>query len=121
MIRGSHRSAKEDPEAVAVIKKLEARCQRLDRHVVLLSRACELAQGVLGDGNHAEFFDKLAEEFRRATGMMAPGKDVALAAGSFGSFGSDQERRDKWADWKLRRLELAQQALRDALKEVTCT
>jgi len=65
-------------------KEAWAQVRRLERHVELLKRACELAQGVI---------------------------DATLI----------EAKRGGWADWKLKRVELAQQALRDALKEVNCT
>ena len=43
-----------------------------------------------------ERFEELAEAFRRATGMLAPGKDQAAAA--CGS-PSDQERAAAWRSW----------------------
>jgi len=42
--------------------------------------------------DHSEYYDLLATEFRRVTGLMAPGKDVA--AGDYG--GEDEERQRLW-------------------------
>jgi hypothetical protein len=43
-----------------------------------------------------EKYDRLAEEFRRATGMMAPGKDVAAMGYGGGTMSERMEAWDKW-------------------------
>lgn len=41
-------------------------------------------------------FDRLAEAFRRDTGMMAPGKDCPAA---MGGMDDDEGRMRAWAEW----------------------
>jgi hypothetical protein len=45
--------------------------------------------------NASDIYDRMAEEFRRATGFMAPGKD----APPYGGGGTMEERREAWERW----------------------
>lgn len=66
--------------------------------------------------NANESFEKLAAEFRRDTGMLAPGKDQPAA---FGGSPSQEEREDAWRVWCASRavpvIDLMM-ALKDSLK-----
>jgi len=41
-------------------------------------------------------YDRLAEAFRRETGLMAPGKDIPAACGGDDD---DETRMRRWIDW----------------------
>jgi hypothetical protein len=49
-----------------------------------------------------ERYDRLADEFYKATGILAPGKDVGAAAASTLTY---QERVEAWEKWREERTE----------------
>lgn len=54
----------------------------------------------LCDADDLETFERIAELFRRDSGMLAPGKDKAAA---LGGSPTDEERRTAWNAWRTRK------------------
>lgn len=84
----------------------------------LLPQIVEALEGVLGPTDDAnERFEWLAEEFRRETGLYAPGK---LAPAALGGSEDDGDRWFKWNEWHANRRAKARAALarvREAMGE----
>jgi hypothetical protein len=58
----------------------------------------------MSDESPLDRFERLAAQFHRETGMMAPGKDVAAMAGDSHSF---SERWEAWDAWLKRPIQEA--------------
>ena len=75
-----------------------------DQEWALLKSAPELAEALkaahdwrgLCDENSLETFERIADLFRRDTGMLRPGKDQAMA---LGGHPTDEERDKAWREW----------------------
>lgn len=59
-----------------------------------LREALQLVASRMGTGNACQDYEDRAEEFRRATGLMAPGKSQPACIPD-----NDDERRAKWTEW----------------------
>lgn len=93
---------------------------RADLHALLNAERADLAEALrdLVDlcfdrpgENAIDRFERVAEEFRRDTGFLRPGKSVPLAMG-----GSNEEERDAaWRAWSQKRLNAMEDRARAAL------
>lgn len=60
-----------------------------------------------------EHYEEIAEAFRRDTGLMAPGKDVAAAVGNDAS---SEDRRKTWNEWRREQSRQIREQIHAALK-----
>ena len=89
------------------IAALKAEVERLRGMVKLVQPALdELVEGPNGR------FERLADAFQRATGMMRPGKDYPAA---YGPVPSDEEREAAWKEWRTNKYKSPTEELQDAL------
>lgn len=77
-----------------------------------LFKASEAAASWAHDPNDPDQWERIAEEFRRATNFLRPGKDVSPAAGPYDYVAAERA----WETWRKERSASVLAGLRAALK-----
>lgn len=88
-------------------------------HDALLA-ACKASSDYMGIGlGSSEHFEKVAEEFRRETGMIAPGKSIPLGMNYGDEY--DTKRRAAWEAWHSRKRDALEDTLTSAIAQAEPT